>query len=82
MRRKVDVPAMVTGIILLGFAVIGGWLTLGHVLVGAPSMWFASVLMVAGLVGLVISLAAPRRRVHRKNPSFQPIARTTDGNTQ
>lgn len=81
MSRMVDVPAMVTGIILLGFAGIGAWLTSGHPLVGAPSMWFASVLMLAGLVGLVVSLTAPRRRIQRTHPKFQPIARTTDGNT-
>lgn len=61
MRRSVDVPALVTGIISLGFGGIAAWLLLGHPLVGPPSMWFATVLMLAGLVGLVVSLTAPRR---------------------
>lgn len=61
MRRNVDVPALVTGIILLGFGGIAAWLLLGHALVGPPTMWFASVLMMAGLIGLIVSLGSSRR---------------------
>lgn len=61
MRRNVDVPALVTGIILLGFGAIAAWLLLDNPLVGPPTMWFASVLMVAGLIGLVVSLGSSRR---------------------
>lgn len=61
MRRSVDVPALVTGLILLGFAAVSAWLITGHELVGPASMWFASVLMVAGVVGLVVSLGSTRK---------------------
>ncbi|MGV8846567.1 hypothetical protein [Tessaracoccus sp.] len=61
MRRAVDVPSMVTGLILLGFGAIVAWLLTGGQLVGPASMWFASILLIAGLIGLVISLTRTRR---------------------
>ena len=56
-----DVPALVTGLILLGFGAVGAWLLSGRQLVGPPSMWFASILMLAGIIGLVVSLTTRRR---------------------
>ncbi|MDO5736179.1 MAG: hypothetical protein Q4P15_06860 [Propionibacteriaceae bacterium] len=61
MKRSMDVPALVTSLILLGFGGVGAWLLTGHHLVGPPSMWFASILMVAGIVGLMVSLTTSRR---------------------
>ncbi len=61
MRRSVDVPALVTGLILLGFASISAWLLVGNGVVGPPAMWFATVLITAGIIGLIISLRASRR---------------------
>ena len=60
MRRAVDVPALVTGLVLLGFVALMAWILTGGQLVGPPSMWFASVLLVAGVLGLVISLTRTR----------------------
>lgn len=61
MKRTVDVPSLVTGLILLGFAAMGAWLLTGRALVGPPSMWFASILMMAGVIGLVVSLTTARK---------------------
>lgn len=61
MRRSVDVPALVTGIIVLGFTGMGAWLLSGGRVVGEPAMWFATILMVAGIVGLVVSLRTSPR---------------------
>lgn len=62
MRNTTDVPALVTGLILLGFGSVSAWLLVGHQVIGPPTMWFASILMVAGIIGLVVSLSASRRR--------------------
>ena len=61
MKRSVDVPALVTGLILLGFGAVGAWLLTGRALMGPPSMWFASVLMLAGVIGLVVSLGTAKK---------------------
>lgn len=61
MTRRIDVAALVTGLILLGFAAISGWLLAGNDLIGEPAMWFATVLITAGIVGLVVSLRASKR---------------------
>lgn len=61
MRRTVDVPALVTGLILLGFASISGWILMGNTVVGPPAMWFATILILAGIVGLLVSLTRSRR---------------------
>ncbi len=61
MRRSIDVPALVTGLILLGFASITGWTLTGNNVVGPPAMWFATVLITAGIIGLITSLRASRR---------------------
>ncbi len=63
MKDTTDVPALVTGLILLGFGSVSAWLLVGHQVVGPPTMWFASILMVAGIIGLTVSLSASRRRV-------------------
>lgn len=61
MKGRIDVPALVTGLILLGFAALGTWILTGHELVGPASMWFASILMVAGAVGLLVSFVRNQR---------------------
>ncbi len=61
MRRTVDVPALVTGLILVGFTSVSAWILSGHDLIGPPAMSFATVLMVAGIVGLIAGLRAWRR---------------------
>ena len=62
MNRSTDVPALVTGLILLGFCSVSVWLLVGHQVIGPPTMWFATILFVAGIVGLAVSLSASRRR--------------------
>ncbi len=61
MRRSMDVPALVTGLILLGFTAMGAWLLSGGQVIGDPAMWFATILIVAGIVGLIVSLKASRQ---------------------
>lgn len=56
MNRRVDVAALVTGLITLGFAAMSTWILIDGTVIGDPAMGFATVLMVAGIVGLVISL--------------------------
>lgn len=62
MKNTTDVPALVTGLILLGFGSVSAWLLVGHQVIGPAAMWFASILMVAGIIGLAVSLSASRRK--------------------
>lgn len=75
MRHNADVPALVTGLILLGFGTVSAWLLVGHQVIGPPAMWFASILMVAGIIGLAVSLSTSRRRI--VPPSTQQLDMTT-----
>ena len=61
MRRSTDVPALVTGLIVLGFAVMGAWILLGKSVIGPTAMWFATILIVSGILGLIVSLRTSRR---------------------
>ncbi len=61
MNRSIDVPGLVTGLIVLGFTAMGTWFLSGRQVVGNPVMWFATILIVAGIVGLIVSLKASRR---------------------
>lgn len=61
MKRSTDVPALVSGIITLGFAAMAAWILSGGQVIGPPAMWFATILMVAGIIGLIVSLLASRR---------------------
>jgi len=61
MKRSTDVPALVTGLIMLGFTAMGAWILSGGQVIGPPAMWFATILMVAGIIGLIVSLRASRR---------------------
>lgn len=54
-RNHVDVVTLVSGLALLGVAAIGLLVATGATLV-RPTMWLASVLLVSGAVGLVLSL--------------------------
>lgn len=65
-RPQLDVATLVTGLALTGFAVLGGLVAAGYTLVQPASMWFALVLLGAGVVGLVISLTRPARDRNRK----------------
>ena len=75
MRRNVDVPALVSGLILLGFASVSVWLLLGRDIIGPTTMWFAAILMVAGVVGLAVSLSTARRVGRR--PAGEQLNMTT-----
>ncbi len=61
MRRRIDVPALVTGLIVLGFAAMGAWILLGGSVIGPTAMWFATILIMSGIVGLIVSLTTSRR---------------------
>ncbi|MDO5093274.1 MAG: hypothetical protein Q4D79_07605 [Propionibacteriaceae bacterium] len=69
---KVDVPTLVTGLIVTGFALISGWFASGHWLIAPGKTWFAAVLLAAGAIGLVLSLGrrAPEEKesTQRKQP--------------
>lgn len=52
-----DVPTLVTGIILTGFGLITGWVASGSVVLEPIKMVFATVLLGAGVIGLIISLS-------------------------
>lgn len=80
MRRDTDVPALVTGLILLGFGSVSVWLLVGHQVIGPPAMWFASILMVAGIVGLAVSLSTSRRRGVEPPHTEQPQMTTGERN--
>lgn len=61
---RVDVPTLVTGLIVTGFALISGWFASGRALIAPGKIWFAAVLLAAGAVGLVLSLGrrAPQEK--------------------
>lgn len=61
MKRTVDVAALVTGLIVLGFGAMSFYVLAGGTVLGEPEMGFAIILMVAGGMGLVISQRTPRR---------------------
>lgn len=61
MKRATDVPALVTGLIVLGFSAMAAWILLGGFVIGPPAMWFATILIVSGIVGLIVSLTRSRR---------------------
>lgn len=56
-RKHLDVPTLVTGIALTGFGLLAAVIASGASLAGPVSIWFAGVLLVAGAIGLFISLA-------------------------
>lgn len=53
---RIDVATLVTGLTLIGFAVLGGLVAWGHTLIRPASLWFALVLLASGSIGLVVSL--------------------------
>lgn len=57
MKASIEVPTLVSGLLLLGFGLLAVWVLAGHQLVTPIPMWFAAVLMLAGIVGLLVSLA-------------------------
>jgi hypothetical protein len=54
--KRLDVPTMVTGVIVIGFAAISAWAALGQGFVIPMKTLFAGVLLVAGSLGLMIIL--------------------------
>ena len=54
--KRLDVPTMVTGVIVTGFAAVSAWAALGQGFVIPMRMLFAGVLLVAGSLGLMIIL--------------------------
>lgn len=57
--RRIDVATLVTGLTLVGFAILCGLVAWGHTLIRPASMWFALVLLASGATGLAVAL--PRR---------------------
>lgn len=62
MNRHLDVPSLVTGLLATGFGLLALWILLGNRLVAPIPMWFASVLLIAGVIGLLASLGSRRDR--------------------
>lgn len=59
-RPRIDVVVLITGMMLLGVAVLA-WLAATTVGMSAvANLWFAGVLLATGLVGLVLSLRRNR----------------------
>ena len=56
--KRLDVPTMVTGVIVTGFAAVSAWAALGQGFVIPMRMLFAGVLLVAGSLGLMIILGS------------------------
>ena len=54
--KRLDIPTMVTGVIVIGFAAISAWAALGQGFVIPMRTLFAGVLLVAGSLGLMIIL--------------------------
>lgn len=54
--KRIDLPTLVTGLVLTGFAVVALWFNSGRVLLAPGKMWFAAVLLVVGCLGLLLSL--------------------------
>ena len=54
--KRLDVPTMVTGVIVTGFAAVSAWAALGQGFVIPMRMLFAGVLLMAGSLGLMIIL--------------------------
>ena len=54
--KRLDVPTMVTGVIVIGFAAISAWAALGQGFVIPMRTLFAGVLLVEGSMGLMIIL--------------------------
>lgn len=61
MKRSMDVAALVTGLIVLGFGVMSFYVLSGGTVLGEPAMGFAIILMLAGGIGLIVSQRTPRR---------------------
>ena len=59
--RGVDVPTIVTGVVITGFAAVIAWVGSGQGLLGPTKLWFAGIPMVAGSIGLMISLGRSPR---------------------
>lgn len=64
-RKHMDVPTLVTGLALTGFGLLSAGIALGAELASPTSIWFAIALLIAGFVGLFVSLA--RRPGSRNN---------------
>lgn len=56
MRNRIDIPILITGIALTGVAVPAGLLAAGYRLAEPITVWFAGALLLAGFVGLAMSL--------------------------
>lgn len=54
--RRLDLPTLLTGLVLVGFAAVGLWFGSGMPLVAPGKMWFAAVLLTVGTLGLMIGL--------------------------
>ncbi|MFV0430180.1 MAG: hypothetical protein ACK5KO_12245 [Arachnia sp.] len=55
--RRLDVPSLVVALATIGAAVICLASLLGYELLGNIKIWFAVILIGAGLIGLLVSLA-------------------------
>ncbi len=65
--RNADIPTLVTGLIVTGFALLTAWAASGQVLITSGKTWFSVVLIAAGAIGLGLSLAHPPE--DENNPS-------------
>lgn len=56
MKPRVDVAVLSTGIALTGIGTLGGLIAAGYELVQPVTVWFSGALLLAGFIGLGISL--------------------------
>ncbi|MDO5067335.1 MAG: hypothetical protein Q4D96_08665 [Propionibacteriaceae bacterium] len=62
--RRLDLPTLLTGLVLTGFAGVGLWFGTGMPQLVSGKMWFAAVLLAVGTLGLMLGLS---RGPHDKN---------------
>lgn len=56
MRPRIDIAVLVTGLALTATGVFAGLIAAGYQLVQPVAVWFAGALLLAGFVGLGMSL--------------------------
>lgn len=57
--RRIDLPTLLTGLVLVGFAAVGLWFGSGMNLLSPGKLWFAAVLLTVGILGLMLGLGRP-----------------------
>lgn len=61
MKPRIDVAVLTTGIALTGVGMLGGLIAAGYELVQPVAVWFSGALLLAGFIGLGVSLRRSSR---------------------